>query len=253
MRKCFVCDQLADSANESYCRQHFNAQQYVYRERNREKVLAIHRRSRKKLRASVYQLWKDYACYKIRQATLAGTLIRPLVCEDCGQSSSRPLFAQHRSFKREQLLNVRFVCFECNAAWHRLHTAIMPTAQEIALYHQEIEQERLAKKAATEQRKADDKAKKIKVRQEKRAELQRKLVEQQALVRQRQQERYQRREAIFLDIQRLKNAGVKPGNIAKHFGKSPQWVSNKLNPRYKYLLDLARKKLSTSGNLANGI
>lgn len=58
------------------------------------------------------------AAYAVHSAVRAGTLIRPELCENCGQPARSRIHGHHRSYTPEHLLDVEWLCPKCHYTWH---------------------------------------------------------------------------------------------------------------------------------------
>jgi len=88
-----------------------------YKEKNKEKVLTHHRESRRRIyNENPKQRLKDYANKKIKRFIDSGRLKR-LPCEQCGKYGQ----AHHDSYAKENWLNVRWLCQDHHAEWHRFN------------------------------------------------------------------------------------------------------------------------------------
>lgn len=115
-----MCGGVADSCKAYKCRKCYNVYMAKYRQNNRERVRALWRASRNSIyNASAYQRAKDAARRKVRTCLNNGTLKR-LPCERCGEEAQ----AHHDSYRECDWLNVRWLCVEHHAEFHRLNKNI---------------------------------------------------------------------------------------------------------------------------------
>jgi DNA-binding NarL/FixJ family response regulator len=99
-----------------------------YKKENRDKILAIHRKSRNALyKKNATQRWKDRVNNTVRLAIKNGKLKR-LPCEVCGSYAQ----AHHDSYLPEDRLNVRWLCQVHHAEWHRTNKPKLPSLKKIA-------------------------------------------------------------------------------------------------------------------------
>lgn len=128
-KKCTLCKtRIADLHPRHRCRTCHNAYMRTYKKENRDKILAIHRKSRNALyKKSATQRWKDRVNNAIRLAIKNGKLKR-LPCEVCGSNAQ----AHHDSYLPEDRLNVRWLCQVHHAEWHRANKPKLPSPKKIA-------------------------------------------------------------------------------------------------------------------------
>lgn len=97
------------------CRVHYNEYCREYRQKNLEKVRAIHRISRVKVwKKNEKERIRTNANNAVKYAKAIGMLkIKP--CKKCGKEAQ----AHHNSYKKEDWLKVTWLCVEHHSEWHR--------------------------------------------------------------------------------------------------------------------------------------
>lgn len=131
LKTCYMCKvHTATGYGSSRCRLCNNIYYRKYRQEKREKVLAIHRKSRKKIYSGDYlQRWKDYCNHCVRQKIRQGVL-KTQSCLVCGAAAQ----AHHDSYLPQDILAVRWLCQPHHAEWHRMNKPLFPTWVQIRVY-----------------------------------------------------------------------------------------------------------------------
>ncbi len=126
---CPTCKKRARLSYNARCRPCMNEYMRNYRKAHHERIKEIRRASRTFIyHNSKLQQWKEFAHRAVRYALRNGTLKKKLCCVSRCRKEAE---AHHDSYLEKDWLNVRWLCQDHHALWHRKNKPYLPTKLKV--------------------------------------------------------------------------------------------------------------------------